>query len=55
MMKSSILNSKRVYNDPSIHHSHDKKVKESLPNNASHALELTNVEQVESNAGTFME
>ncbi|KAG5032354.1 hypothetical protein JHK82_015939 [Glycine max] len=50
VIKSSILNSKRVYNDSSIHHSLDKEVKESLPNNASHASELTNVEQVESNA-----
>ena len=55
MMKLSILNSKRVYNDSAIHHSLDKEVKESLLNSASHALELTNVEQVESNAGTFIE
>jgi len=55
MMKSSILNFKRVYNDPSIHHSLDKEVNESLPNHASHASKLTNVEQVESNAGTFIE
>ena len=54
-MKSSILNSKRVYNYPSVHHSLDKEVKESLPNNASHDSEFTNVEQVESNAGTFIE
>jgi len=53
-MKSSILNSKRVYNDSSMHHSLDKEVNESLPNNASHASQLTNVEQVELNAGAFI-
>ena len=42
-MKSWILNSKRVYNDPLIHQSLDKEVNESLPNNASHVSELTNV------------
>ena len=55
MVKSLILNSKRVYNNPSIHHSLEKQVKESLPNSASHASELISVEQVESNGGTFIE
>ena len=54
-MKSSILNFKRVYNDPSIYRSLDKQVKECLPNSAFYALELMNVEQVESNVGTFIE
>ena len=54
-MKSLILNCKRVYKDSSIHHSIEKEVKEPLPNSASHASELTNVEQVESNVGTFIE
>ncbi|KAG5052441.1 hypothetical protein JHK87_004639 [Glycine soja] len=45
MVKSSMFNSKRVYNDPSIHHSLEKEVMQSLPNSASHASELTNIEQ----------